>query len=238
MVDSWLVDAVELLDPQPRQQRWCSLSYCVLDAVWSIGALYDTVVIPLVWRVAAANGDNTPLVPVSQHLPPDPLPLLTLLAQYPNGSALQPLTNRQRTSTRSGILKADAALRYARILADHGVLNLKQAEQLLVDNTAWALADTALTAVPGDGAYGVRRGYLWMLVGNDEIIKPDRMVLKWLARKGLRVDAEEARALIKQIAQELTHRLKRPVTPWMIDHTIWQAERKRRRRRRQQQLRL
>jgi hypothetical protein len=73
----------------------------------------------------------------------------------------------------------------------------------------------------------VRRGYLWMLVGDDEAIKPDRMVLRWLTRQGQQVDAAKARAVIKEVAQELTLRLKRPVTPWMVDHAIWQAERSR-----------
>ena len=231
MVDRSLVDAVEFLNPQPRQRRWCSLSYCVLDAVWSIGAVYDAVVVPLVWRVASANGDSTPLVSLAEHLPPDPLPLPTLLAQYPDASALQELTNRQRTSPRGGIPKADAALRYARILADHDVLDLGQAEQLLVEETRWPLVDTALAAVPGDGADGVRRGYLWMLVGSNEVIKPDRMVLRWLARQGLQVHAAKARAVIREVAQELTQRQRRPVTPWMVDQAIWQAERSRRRKR-------
>jgi hypothetical protein len=67
MVERSLVDAVEGLDLKPRQQRWRSLSYCVLDAVWSIGAVYDTVVAPLVWRVAAANGDSAPLISFQAH---------------------------------------------------------------------------------------------------------------------------------------------------------------------------
>ena len=33
--------AVSTLEPEPRTWRWTSLSYCVLDAVWSIGARYD-----------------------------------------------------------------------------------------------------------------------------------------------------------------------------------------------------
>jgi hypothetical protein len=41
------IDAVVHLNLQPRQRRWTSLAYCVLDAVWSIGARYDTVVVPL-----------------------------------------------------------------------------------------------------------------------------------------------------------------------------------------------
>lgn len=229
MANRSLVDAVESINPQPRQRRWRSLSYCVLDAVWSIGALYDEVVVPLVWRVAAVGGDRMPLVSVGDQLPPDPLPLPTLLREYPDVGSLQFVTNLQRTSPRNGISKADATLRHARTLADHDVLNLEHAQQLLTEETNWLLVDTALAAIPGDGADGVRRGYLWMLVGDDDLIKPDRMILRWLAREGLRANATKARDVIKEIAQALTEQLGRPVTRWMVDHAIWQAERSRRR---------
>jgi hypothetical protein len=119
MADRSLADAVELLDPRPRPRRWVSLAYCVLDAVWSIGAVYETVVTPLVHRVAAANGDTSPLVSASAQPPADPLPLVVLLQRYQDASALQDITNKQLTSPRNGVPKAEAALRYARILVDH-----------------------------------------------------------------------------------------------------------------------
>ncbi|WP_157751572.1 hypothetical protein [Actinoplanes derwentensis] len=48
--------------------------------------------------------------------PPDRLPLPLLLTRYPTPEALRAVTNGQLTSTRSGIPKAEAVLRYARIL--------------------------------------------------------------------------------------------------------------------------
>ena len=42
-----LAEAVVALQPKPRKLRWVSLSLCVVDAVWSIGANYDTVVVPM-----------------------------------------------------------------------------------------------------------------------------------------------------------------------------------------------
>ncbi len=98
------IDAVVTLNPQPRQRRWTSLAYCVLDAVWSIGARYDTVVVPLVRRVAEAHGDHRPTVPAADTLPPDPLPLPALLARFPSADALVPCTNAQRTLIWDGSL--------------------------------------------------------------------------------------------------------------------------------------
>jgi hypothetical protein len=69
---------------------------------------------------------------------------------------------------------------------------------------------------------------LWMLCGSDDVIKPDRMVLRWLARQGEHADAVRAREVLCEVARQLTPRLGRPVTPWMVDHAIWKAERSRR----------
>lgn len=57
-----LVDSVAALDPLPRTRRWSSLSYCVLDAVWSIGSRYDSVTAEVVRAVARAVGDEEPVV--------------------------------------------------------------------------------------------------------------------------------------------------------------------------------
>ncbi|MEV4282431.1 hypothetical protein [Actinoplanes xinjiangensis] len=218
-------DAVALLDPRPRGRRWSSLSYCVLDAVWSINTRYDSVVVPLVWRVAAVFGDDQPEV-----LEPrmDPVPLPALLARYADAEALQKDTNAQITSPHSGILRAEAALRYARILVDHEVGSLVAAQTLMAGSESdWKAVDRALAQVPGDGSYGIRRGYLWMLCGNDDLIKPDRMVLRWLSRFEPGIDPDRARHVVAEVATELTARLGRPVTPWMVDHAIWLDQRTR-----------
>jgi hypothetical protein len=217
-----VVAAAAALDPQARSRRWSSLSYCVLDAVWSISSHYDRVVVPLVRRVAAANGDHDPVFDAAGALPPDPLPLPLFLAEYPTTEMLLPVTNGQLTSTKSGIPKAEATLRYARILVEHGVTDLAAVAELMADQTRWDTVGRALAKVPGDG---VRRGYLWMLSGADDLIKPDRMILRWLARHGCPVTTDQARDIVVKAAQELTARLGRPITPWMLDHAIWQAER-------------
>ena len=60
-----LVDAVVALDPPPRERRWVSLSLCIVDAVWSIGANYDNVVVPFVRqsrrRTRRRPADRNPL---------------------------------------------------------------------------------------------------------------------------------------------------------------------------------
>src|SRR4051812_6984827 len=113
-----LAEAVAALDPQPRERRWASLSLCIVDAVWSIGATYDSVVVPLVRKLAANLGVEQPSISARNPIGADPLPLARL-TEF-GIEELTALTNRQRTSTGHGILKADAVLRHARVFAEHG----------------------------------------------------------------------------------------------------------------------
>ncbi|OBB84667.1 hypothetical protein [Mycolicibacterium peregrinum] len=221
-VDS-LADAVAALNPKPRERRWTSLSLCIADAVWSIGADYDAVVVPVVRKLAANMGVHHPTVPARQPIGTDPLPLTRLIALTVD--ELTGLTNRQRTSTRNGILKSEAVLRHARVFVVHGVVGLPDAVGLFTDTARFTAIDDALRAIPGEGGHGVRRNYLWMLIGDDDLIKPDRMVLRWLAYHGVDVDPVGARDVIAALVSAVGARLERDVTAWEIDHAIWDAGR-------------
>lgn len=218
-----LVDAVVALNPQPRKQRWVSLSLCILDAVWSIGAHYDHVVVPLVRNLATDFGVERPTVPMSEPIGADPLPL-TQLAELSVDELIRS-TNWQNTSTRGGIRKADAVLRHIHVFGAHGVAGLADAIALFGDEERFDAANNDLRAIPGEGAHAVRRGYLWMLIGQDDLIKPDRMVLRWFKNHGVIVDPIGARELIAALVPVVSARLKRTVTAWEIDHALWSAGR-------------
>ncbi len=219
-----LVTAVEALAVQPRQRRWTSVTYCVLDAVWSIGIGYDAHVVPAVRRVATAAGDGNPVVATDAVPSQDPLPLSTFRSTYPATDQLVAVTSSHRTSSRSGILKADAALRYADVLTGFGIDTLADASKTLTDTDRVDEISAELRRIPGDG---VRTGYFWMLVGDDDTVKPDRMILRFLGRHGAPTDVLGAKVILRELAEHLTTPV-RPVTPWMVDHAIWRAERSRR----------
>lgn len=225
-----LADAVAVLNPQPRGRRWVSLSLCIADAVWSIGANYDTVVVPVVRKLAAKLGVDQPTIAATDPVSDDPLPV-TRLAEL-SIDELTALTNRQRTSTRGGILKADAVLRHTETFAGHGVTTMAGAIDLFTVTDRFDALDNALRSIPGEGSEGVRRGYLWMLIGQEDLIKPDRMVLRFLAHHGVSADPSSARRIVMQLVPELSERLGRDVTPWEIDHAMWNAGRAMKQRRR------
>lgn len=222
-----LVDAVAALEPKPRGRRWASLSSCVVDAVWSIGVRYNAVTVKVTRDVfAACVGDTAdPLVAPDDLTTPDPVPLDTFLEHFPTVDTLLAVSNGNLTSPRGGIPKADAARRHATVLLDAGVRTRLDALEVLHDDTRFATVTEQLRRIPGEGAYGVRRGYLWMLAGDDDGIKPDRMVLRWLDAHGTHVTPAEAAPVLRDVAAELSTRSPTPVTPWMVDHAIWNAAR-------------
>jgi hypothetical protein len=68
-------------------------------------------------------------------------------------------------------------------------------------------------------ALQARLHYLWMLIGDHDLVKPDRMVLRWLTRHSRTpVDPATARQLLPAVAQIVG------CTPWELDHAIWRAE--------------
>ena len=220
-----LTDAVVALDPQRRQRRWTSLSFCIFDAVWSIGANYDNVVVPLVReKFAEKLGVTQPTIPASETLPEDPLPLSKLGGLTVD--SLTGMTNRQRTSTRGGIRKADAVLQHVAVFRDHKVETMQDALALFPDLERFNQVDEALRSIPGEGSFGIRRNYLWMTVGQDDLIKPDRMVLRWLERHEVKTDPAGAREIIAALVPAVSQKLKRDVTAWEIDRALWLAGRK------------
>ncbi|WP_218122237.1 hypothetical protein [Blastococcus aurantiacus] len=215
--------AVAELNPRPRGQRWSSLSACVLDAVWSIGARYNAVVGPLVHRVLSEGASGPLLTPG----PPveDVYPLDRFADRFPDEEALLAVAqNRQRTSTRNGITKAQAVLGYVRVLRDHGVDDIAAANVAMSSPPLLASLDKGLYRIRGEGKYGIRRGYFWMLCGDDARVKPDRMVLRWLEPHGVR-DPHVAQQLLIDVAAFMTREGSTPVTPWEVDHAIWLAAR-------------
>lgn len=225
--------AVKELDPQPRRARWGHLSLCVLDATFSINAAYESTVAPLVHRYAEwarlsqvlLRGDELSAVTS----PREGEQRLSVYLDSHSGRtdeefAAEVLRNRGRTSTRNGILKSEAARRIAYTLVEEKVETLADVSALLQDLERLKAVEAKLARIPGGGTSGVRTGYIWMTAGDDHTVKPDRHILTWLATiMGYKVSVPGARAILAEVAQNLD------LTPWAVDHAIWQHMAQRRR---------
>lgn len=133
------------------------------------------------------------------------------------------MTTGHRTSTTGGILKADTVLRYTDVLLGPGIGTFADARRLLTEPERPAAVAAAPAGVPGEGADGIRRNYLWMLVGAQDLIKPDRMILRWPAHHGVRAHPATATSVITRLVDVLDQRCgdradPRRYTAWEIDH--------------------
>ncbi|TDP89207.1 hypothetical protein EV186_11431 [Labedaea rhizosphaerae] len=212
------------LDIQPRECRWAHLSLCVLDAVHSIGVRYETVK-ALCWKYGEPLLGTVLVAPakVGTYVEQPLREFAEWAVELGEAELADALGNHHRTSTRRGApLKTRADIEYAQILVRHGINLLGDAADLLGDAERLARVEADLATVPGHGWSGIRMNYLWMLVGSDDRIKPDRMVRRWLGRHlGREVGVGEAVELVTKLAAANDR------TPWEVDHAIWRAQRSR-----------
>lgn len=66
-----------------------------------------------------------------------------------------------------------------------------------------------------------------MLIGSNELVKPDRMILRFLKRCiGKEVRIEEAQLLLSNASELLKNKYEN-MNPRLLDHEIWKYERTR-----------
>ncbi|MGW7083803.1 hypothetical protein ACWGH2_09930 [Streptomyces sp. NPDC054871] len=221
---SRIIESAGHLVIKRRGPRWAHTALCVLDAVFSINAHYERHTVPTCYRYVTWAGLSDPLVDSAQLPVLGEQPLVKFVthiqAQGEAAFSAKILQNRQRTRANlNAPLKVEAARRYAEILVAHSVGTLADANALLVDSDRLKVVEQALASVTGHGS-GARLAYLWMLLGDDSLIKPDRMVLGWL-RTVLHRTTTTSAAI--QLVTEAAARL--GCTPWELDHAIWEHQR-------------
>jgi hypothetical protein len=128
--------------------------------------------------------------------------------------------NKQRTSTKSGILKSEAVLRFASVLSKFGVNYFQDVSKVISDE----MFEKEIMRIPGQTS-GLSLGYFFMLSGSNEFIKPDRMVLRFLETAlERRVSPGEAKELVTKTVSNLRsshHNL----TPRLLDNEMWKFQR-------------
>ena len=151
------------------------LVLCVIDDVFSINANYFGHVIPVLNRFRRYCDDRGATVQTSAQF------LAEFASHLDDGGtwlAQNVFRNAQRTSTKSGILKALAVVEFIKILHEHGIETPSDLAPRYEDSEL----QRALARVPGDGLEDIRRDYLWMLVGRSDILKWDRQLKRFFQR--------------------------------------------------------
>lgn len=199
----------------PPEYFYASLPLCVIDSVFSIGVRYEGVRRTVARWCAFAGWPQFRGAGAAENSISD------FLAVCANRSdeALADVAfgNRQRTSAKSGILKAEAARRFAEVLQANG------AERLgLTDDPARnAQIAQAVRCIPGQGS-GISFEYFLMLAGSDRFVKADRMICRYVGRAlghPAPVQPELARDLLTSAADELG------IAPRTLDYGVWSLQR-------------
>lgn len=164
----------------PAEYYYQSLPLCVIDSIFSIGVNYKSVqnVILKYCKRFSLNqfrSDRTALPPKTDQ--ESTQEFCKKLEAYTPESLADIFDNVQRTSTRGGILKAEAVFLFAKTLNTHGVQYFQDVTSVMTNST---LHDE-LEGIPGQKS-GISTRYFFMLAGSDDLIKPDRMILRFLAQ--------------------------------------------------------
>lgn len=186
---------------------WC-LPQIILDAVFSINARYKAAT-NVVERYAKAAG----LQPGWEQTISG---FLTFAKRYDlNDFASAILGNSQRTSPRGGILKAEAAIRFAQTLQQFEVDCLAHKDAIL-DSDQFC---RHIRAIPGQQ---VSCDYFLMMLGRKDLVKPDRRVLAFLHNclDGRELTGDQAYVLLNAVTRllALEHC---GLQPRFLDHLIW-----------------
>ena len=197
---------------------YSSLPLCVIDAVFSIGVKYTSAQNAVLSYCKACG-----LTPYDRSRTPDGSRRISqLIADLEGRSAQQAadtvFQNHQRTSARSGILKAEAVLHFAKVLQRHGIETV--ADLYAAQDLAAAAAE--VQQIPGQKS-GLSWQYFCMLAGDDSLAKPDRHILRFMEKQlGYRPTPQQAQHLMEETAAIL-HRDHPNITVRLLDYAIWEA---------------
>lgn len=202
---------------------YTSLPFCILDAVFSIGAHYRSTE-KVVERYAKFCGMNrytfenqTDICTVQRFIENfEKEETIGLFAK-------NVLCNRQRTSPRNGILKAEASYQIAKILHGYCVDTLTDFRNLSEEKLTEV--SKQLLAVRGQGS-GIMLRYFIMLTGDDDTCKPDRHIRYFLEPiTGKDITDLEIQELFEKAISSL--RESHPhLTIRRLDNLIWNYQRK------------
>jgi hypothetical protein len=204
----------------PAEYHYSSLVFCVTDAVFSIGVRYESVQ-RVVRNLARFLG-------LSQvYRSPDEIELtlsdfMGAMSSWTADSMAQSVFNNKcRTSTRNGILKAEAVLKFSEGLIESGINSFADLTPSRLE-----VAGVKIRSIKGQKS-GVSFKYFCMLAGLDHLIKPDRMVCRYV-QDTLGLPREVSPSFAEQMILESLELLRanRPsISAREVDYVIWEFQR-------------
>ena len=142
-----------------------SLPLCVIDAIFSIGVRYSSTEATVrrfceYFNLPLSHGAQVPVREEQLSVGE----FLRINREYgAERMAAEIYRNRQRTSTKGGILKAEAAALFAQALADHGVDCFQDVSKVQGSEEF----EAAIKEIPGQHS-GISLRYFYMLAGDEK----------------------------------------------------------------------
>lgn len=201
------------------------LPLCVIDSIFSINARYGAVlnIITRVCEELSINqkAEKKRTIPgVEEQLSVSEY--LMYISQKTDIEVAENLySNRQRTSPTNGILKSEAVRRFLEVLKKYGIEYYQ--DIVKIENNESFECDIKL--IKGQRS-GITLKYFFMLVGNFDLIKPDRMVIRFLeSATGKAFNADECQKILTKVSESLGGEYPY-MTPRLLDYQIWNYQSK------------
>jgi len=209
------IDSAEL----GSEYSYPNLPLCIIDTVFSIGVAY----------IATRNTVNRFCEFQGVESTSESFSVSSFLSIYDKYSshrmASEVFRNLQRTSTRNGILKAEAVRLFSEVVRTQKVEYLTDAISL-VNNAEF---EGAILSIPGQRS-GISLRYFYMLVGSDDFVKPDRMIQRFLqASTGEKNISPDLACKIVQESCRILQNSHPNITPRVLDSIIWKFQRSQKR---------
>jgi len=183
-IAEYFKENIQTIKPLGKGYYYNHTSLCVINAVWSIGVKYEGVknVVKKYYtkREFVPYRDNSlrdlSLYPetTQQESISD---FLEFMAQFSFKELADTIfVNHQRTSSTNGILKAEAVIRFAKVLSKYGVNYFQDIAVKIENNRSF---EKEIKRIPGQTS-GLSLDYFFMLAGDENKIKADRMIKRFL----------------------------------------------------------
>lgn len=221
----------------PEEYFYNSLTFCVIDAVFSINAHYTSTT-NVVNRYAehfdlkkyrSRDLEGYPKKEEQESLDDLIKRIKNKSDKYIECFTKKVFKNKQRTSPSHGMLKTKAVYKFSKVLVESGIHTFNDIKKLFCCSKE---IECKIKDIKGQGS-GLSFTYFLMLVGNDNLIKPDRMILGYLKdrikiiknKKNIKVCPKEANTILSRCCEILKEDYKE-LTLRKLDYKIWEFQRK------------
>jgi hypothetical protein len=192
------------------------LILCVIDSVFSIGVRYQSVQNTInhfcdyykIEKFSKNNGlINSNFLQLMEQLTIDDL-------------TEKVFRNKQRTSSVNGIRKSEAVLLFLKTLIKYNVETFKDLDKILTNDEF----EKEILDIPGQRS-GISLKYFFMLSGSEDLIKPDRMIIRFLDQYSIKkLSLNDCQRVLTEVSKNL-NKMGFKLTPKKLDNLIWNYQR-------------